>query len=159
MAGIHVSFAGPVPHHEVATFLRQSDVLVQSSVWDEPFGIPAVEAMAAGLPVIASRSGALPEIVVDQTTGLLVEPNSAIALADAMIALIQEQTKARTFGSAGEARARALFSWDVVVARLSCLYQALISGLPLETLSATSSEQSVNSLGRPSPGSYRVAHG
>jgi glycosyltransferase involved in cell wall biosynthesis len=122
-----VSFAGFVPHNQLPSFFELADVLVQSSVWDEPFGIPVVEAMAAGLPVVSSRSGGLPEIIVDGTTGLLVERDNPAALAEAMSRLISNNEMALNMGAAGKSRAKALFSWDVVTARLLALYEVLIS--------------------------------
>ena len=136
----HVSFVGYVAHSELATFLRGADVFVQPSVWGEPFPLSVVEAMAAELPVVSSRAGGLPESVVDGKTGLLVEPNDPAALADAMLRLVADEKMAHSVGTAGGARARELFSWDAVVARLSSVYQALITELQIASLSAISAE-------------------
>jgi glycosyltransferase involved in cell wall biosynthesis len=134
----HVSFVGPVAHSDLATFLREAEVFVQPSVWGEPFPLSVVEAMAAELPVVSSRVGGLPESMVDGKTGLLVEPNNPAALADAMLRLIADKKMARSMGITGGARARELFSWEVVAARLSSLYQALTSDLPIASISSTS---------------------
>lgn len=68
-----VSFAGAVPRSELLNHYLNADVFIFPSVWDEGFGIPPVEAMAAGVPVVATRSGAVVETVQDGKTGLLVE--------------------------------------------------------------------------------------
>jgi glycosyltransferase involved in cell wall biosynthesis len=137
----HISFAGLVAHSELAAFLHWADVFVQPSVWGEPFPLSVVEAMAAGLPVISSRAGGLPESVVDGKTGLLVQPNNPAALADAMLRLAADKNIAHSMGTAGGARATELFSWEAVVAKFSSLYQALISGLPIKGLYEPRSDQ------------------
>jgi glycosyltransferase involved in cell wall biosynthesis len=134
--GDRVSFVGFVPHSELGTFLTEADVFVQPSVWGEPFPLAVLEAMAARLPVVASRTGGLAESVVDGRTGLLVEPNNPAVLADAMLRLIRDKKKAQNMGAAGEERARELFSWDVLVGRLTGIYNALVSGSPIASLSA-----------------------
>ena len=84
--GRHVSFAGAVPHGEVPGLLGRMDALVLPSIgsahWQEQFGHVLVEAMAAGVPVIGSSSGAIPEVVGD--AGLLVPPGEADPLAEAI---------------------------------------------------------------------------
>jgi glycosyltransferase involved in cell wall biosynthesis len=142
MPNNQVSFTGFVAHGELAHYLHRADVFVQPSLWGEPFPLSVVEAMAAGLPVVSSRAGGLPESVVDGKTGLLVEPNNPRTLANAMLRLIANKEMAHSMGTAGAARATELFSWEAVVARLSSLYQTLTSGLPIRSLSFISTERS-----------------
>lgn len=123
-----VSFHGHLAHGELATLFCDADVFVQPSVWGEPFPLSVVEAMGAGLPVIASRVGGLPESVVDGKTGLLVEPDNPTHLADAILQLLRDKKRAQCMGTAGAARVTKLFSWDTVTARLRSLYEALTSG-------------------------------
>ncbi|MDQ7028778.1 MAG: glycosyltransferase family 4 protein [Ardenticatenia bacterium] len=75
----------------------------------EPFGLVNLEAMAMAKPVVAFAHGALPEIVNDGTTGILVPPEDEAALARAVVALIKEPTRRHTMGQAGRRRARAHF--------------------------------------------------
>jgi glycosyltransferase involved in cell wall biosynthesis len=77
--------------------------------FEEGFGLPALEAMTVGVPVVASNRGALPEVVGD--AGLLVEPDQPAALADAMARLIHDEDMAVRCASAGLARARN-FNWQ-----------------------------------------------
>lgn len=130
-----VSFVGYVAHSELATFLHRADVFVQPSVWGEPFPLSVVEAMAAHLPVVSFRAGGLPESVVDGKTGLLVEANNPAALAEAMLRLVADTKMAHSMGAAGAMRAKELFSWDAVVARLSVLYESLSSELSIASCS------------------------
>lgn len=122
-----VCFGGELRHEELSRRLRGAAVLVQPSLV-ESFGMPVAEAMASGVPVVASRVGGLPELVVDERTGLLVEPDCPIALAHALLRLLENPDLARTMGRAGRLRAERLFSWDRIVDKLQQLYAGLCSG-------------------------------
>jgi glycosyltransferase involved in cell wall biosynthesis len=101
-------------HTDLVQRYHAADVFVAPSIWQEPFGMPLVEAMAAGLPVIATRRGAFPEIVQDDQTGLLVPPADAQALAEAILRLLDDPPRRRQLGRAGFQRAAANFTWDHV---------------------------------------------
>ena len=79
-----ITFAGFLNESEVNLLLKKCDVLVCPSLWNEPFGRVILDAYENGLPIIASRIGALPEIVRDKETGILVEPGSSVELQKAM---------------------------------------------------------------------------
>jgi glycosyltransferase involved in cell wall biosynthesis len=111
-----VVLPGRVP--DVAAWLRRATVYVQPSRW-EGFGLGVLEAMHAGLPVVASRVSSLPELVVDGETGLLVPPDDPVALAAAVAAVRPEQ------GAAGRERARAEFSVARMADRTVELYRRL----------------------------------
>ncbi len=91
----------------------------------EGFGLIAAEAMRAGLPVIATRVGGLPEVVEHEVTGLLVEPDSSAALVEA-IRLLRDGRRS-TFGKAGRERFLAHFTLDRVHAEVTALYQRLLA--------------------------------
>ncbi len=117
---------GPVSNSEIGSHYARAGIFVFPSLWHEPFGIPVIEAMAAGLPVVATRAGALPEVVVDGETGILVERGDADGLAAAIIRLLANPHLRQRMGAAGRKRVRQLFTWDRSVARLEELYcQAL----------------------------------
>jgi len=93
----------------------------------EPLGNASLEAMAAGRPVVGSRVGGIPEMVVDGQTGLLVPPRDASALAAALGRLIQDgETRAR-FGKAGRQRAESVFSVPAHAARVQEVYEEMLS--------------------------------
>jgi glycosyltransferase involved in cell wall biosynthesis len=95
---------------ELAPLYAASDVVVHPCTLPDTLPLAVLEAMAAGRPVVASRIGGLPELVINDRTGLLVEPGDHIALADAILELIDDPEKARRFGS--NARQRAVESFD-----------------------------------------------
>ncbi|MCP2727569.1 glycosyltransferase family 4 protein [Limnofasciculus baicalensis] len=86
-----VFFLSRIPHEKMIEYYQQSDLFVFPSVWEEPFGMPVIEAIAMELPVIATRGGAFPEIVEEEKTGLLVERGDANALAEAILHLLRDE--------------------------------------------------------------------
>jgi glycosyltransferase involved in cell wall biosynthesis len=123
-----VSFQKDLPHSELAEHYRMFDIFVGPSVWNEPFGMVIVEAMASGLPVIATRGGGVPEIVKDGETGLLTERGDSAGLAEAITSLLENDDLRESMGRAGRQRALQLFSWEKVSERLLTLYQGLTQG-------------------------------
>jgi glycosyltransferase involved in cell wall biosynthesis len=121
-----VSFVGPVPYREMAVRYGRAHLLVCPSVWNEPFGLPVVEAMACGLPVVATRSGGIQDIVRHEETGLLVERGNVEELAEAMTGLLADPTRRESMGRAGRARAVEQYSWDRVVRELAEYYGDLL---------------------------------
>lgn len=101
---------------------RALDVLVLASSEPEPFGLVVVEAMATGLPVVATAHGGPAEIVVDGVTGRLVPPRDPGALAEAVCTLVDDPATAARMGAAGRARARALYSAEQYLAGVQAVY-------------------------------------
>ncbi len=111
---------------DVPELLRLCDIFVLPSV-GEPFGRVIIEAMATGRPVVATKSGGVPEVVVDGQTGLLVPPNDAALLAQAIETLLTDRERAQQMGAEGLACARKLFSTDRVARQVQELYQRIFS--------------------------------
>lgn len=124
-----VSFAGFVPHSALVNVYRRADILINPS-FSEAFGMTLIEAMATGIPVIATRVGGMTELVEDGKTGLLVEPGDADALAQAMITLMGNEGLRREMGEAGRRRAVSFFGWDAVVDQLVRQYERIYKTLP-----------------------------
>jgi D-inositol-3-phosphate glycosyltransferase len=99
----------------------------------EGFGLPAIEAMAAGLPVVASRSGTLVETVVDGKTGRLVKKNDPVELADALLQLLNHSDLREAMGRAGRLRVMEQFTWDRIAKGMHSRYALLCASQPLET--------------------------
>ena len=110
---------------EIRDWLARSDVFAHSSRW-EGFGIVLLEAMLAGLPIVATRVSAVPEVVVDGETGLLVEPGDDAALGEALAALVADPERARTLGEAGRERARTEFSVARMTGRTIDVYREAV---------------------------------
>ena len=109
---------------DVPDLLRISDLFVHPSR-EEGFSNAILEAMAAGLPVVACDVGGNPEAVVDGETGRLVPPRDTQRLAGGMIELIADESKRKIFGEAGLRRATERFSLDRMVGELESLYESL----------------------------------
>jgi len=121
-----VTFTGFLDDVEKA--IRCLDVLVQSSVEPESFGRVVVEAQASGVPVVASRIGALPEIVSDPSLGILVSPGSDAETADAVMRLLADPELHRRIAEAGRRNVVERFTVDRVVDDLVRLYDRLLAG-------------------------------
>ncbi len=100
-------------------------MMVLPSLWD-PFPQVVLEAMANGLPVIASAVDGALEMVVDGETGILVPPGDAQALANAILRLLGDRSLARRMGQNGRARVAETYSLERVVGQMDKLYQALL---------------------------------
>jgi len=109
-----VVFAGEID--DVLDVLPACDIFVLPSLW-EGMPVAVIEAMGAGLPVVATKVSGTPEVVVDGVTGLLVPPNDAAALAVAVAGVIDDPATRFRLAAAGRHHARAAFSFDGVLDR------------------------------------------
>jgi glycosyltransferase involved in cell wall biosynthesis len=123
--GAAVHFAGRVEADQMPPRYANATIAVMPS-FEEGFGLPVVEAMASGLPVVVSRVGGMAEIVVDGETGFLVPAGDAAALAAAIERLLADPESARRMGTAGRERAVSTYSWDVVAQQALGHYRRLI---------------------------------
>ena len=112
---------------DIRDWLERADVFVHTSRW-EGFGIVLLEAMLAGLPVVATRVSAVPEVVADGETGLLVEPGDDTGLAEALGALLSDRARAAALGEAGRERARDEFSVARMTERTLAVYGDVTAG-------------------------------
>jgi alpha-1,3-rhamnosyl/mannosyltransferase len=113
---------GPVDDAALGALLRGAAALVHPSL-DEGFGLPAVEAMATGTPVLAARSGALPEVVGD--AGVLLDPTDVDAWAGALATVLTDPEHRAALVAAGAARA-ATRTWAHVAAATSAVHEAVL---------------------------------
>lgn len=103
-----------------------TDISVVPSTEPEPFGMVAIEAMAAGVPVIAAGHGGLLDILVDEKTGLLFAPRDVLALADAIDRLASDVELRKRLGVAGAKRQRESFSVESQVERTAKVYEEMM---------------------------------
>jgi glycosyltransferase involved in cell wall biosynthesis len=123
-AGPNIHFAGALPKAAVSAHMARARALVAPSIWYEGFPLVIAEAYAHGLPVIASRIGALAEIVEPGRTGQLVAPADSAALAAAVRELHARPDAAAALGAGARAAYEASYSPAVTVQRLGEIYQA-----------------------------------
>jgi glycosyltransferase involved in cell wall biosynthesis len=104
--------------------IKGFDVFAMSSV-TEGLGTSLLDAMACQTPIVATRTGGIPEIVEDEVNGLLVPPRDAPALARAIVRLLNDQTRRRTMGEAGFKRVNERFTVERMVAQTAAVYERL----------------------------------
>lgn len=119
-----VSFTGFV--HDVPRRIAELEIMVHASTISEPFGLVAIEAMAQSKPLIATRGGGIPEIVIDQVTGLLIPMNDADAMARAMITLLRNPGSGEQMGRQGRARVEAHFTLEQTVHDVEQIYRRVL---------------------------------
>jgi len=123
----NVEFIGFRSATEVANEFRAADILCVPSIWQEPFGKVNVEAMACALPVVATKVGGIPEIAKEGGI-VLVEPNSALDLADALAALIENPLKRQALAREGLEAFRRCFTWRHALKRYTQVVEELAEG-------------------------------
>ena len=118
-----VHFLGPVPHSELPDVLRATNLLLLTTEPPESFGIVLIEAMACGLPTIATEYPGVRAVVDEGRTGFLVPPGDPGAVAAAVRRLIEGGAEARTaMGAAGREKAERLWSWPALLDRMDAAY-------------------------------------
>jgi glycosyltransferase involved in cell wall biosynthesis len=121
--GDRITCTGKIPTEEVVRKYQESEIAVSSSIY-EGFGFPAAEAMACGLPVVATDGGALPEVVGPSgDAGFIVPKRNARALAHAIQRLLDDKSLRRQMGVGGRKRIESRFSWAVASREMTSLYE------------------------------------
>ena len=115
-----IKFVDLVPHYQAAS------IFVFPSVCEEACPLPPIEAMASGVPVVATRDGPLPEIVEHGRSGLLVERSNVPALADAILQLLSNPAQRDAMAQAAFQRASTKFSWDRIAEDLLAHYERIL---------------------------------
>jgi glycosyltransferase involved in cell wall biosynthesis len=119
-----VLMPGRVYHDAMPALYRATDVAV-CTPWYEPFGMVPLEAMACGVPVVATAVGGMRETVQDGVTGTLVHGHDPSTVAAAVRPYLQDQGLRERTGLAGRARACARYSWEAVAAETVKVYEAV----------------------------------
>jgi glycosyltransferase involved in cell wall biosynthesis len=115
-----------VSDERIVELYAEAEVAVVPSLY-EGFSLPAVEAMACGVPVVATTGGALPEVVgTDGRTAALVPPGDPGALATALLALLDDPDRRAALGAAGRERAASRYSWRVTAEATAQQYREVI---------------------------------
>jgi glycosyltransferase involved in cell wall biosynthesis len=135
--GREVRFVGAIADEQLPALYRDAAVVALPSVnvtcygkvhaVSELLGLTAIEAMASGTPVVASRIGGLPEVVVDGETGYLVDPGDVDALHERLAELLANPAHAHQMGTAARARVLARFTWEQCARRCLYAYRELLN--------------------------------
>jgi spore coat protein SA len=121
----NVEFMGFCPQAELAKQYRSADIHCCPSVWQEPFGNVNIEAMACGIPVVATRVGGIPEISAEGGV-VLVEPNSAVELADALQKLAEDENLRTQVAAEGLKAFQRCFTWAAICGQYQDIANSVI---------------------------------
>lgn len=122
----NVIFTGYIPPDRVQDIYLLGDIFVGPSIWDEAFGLVFAEASASGLAVIGSRRGGIPEIILHNKTGIILnDPENTDDMAQKIIYLIESPSKCEELGRTARKYMEDNFSWDRVAGEIEDLYDKL----------------------------------
>ena len=107
-----IDFLGKIPHESMPELYRQHDIFIFPSIWQEPFGLTHLEAMASGLPVISTANGGQGEFLVNRENALVFEPDNPMLLAEAIQTLLQDQNLRSGIAKQGRSTAVEKFSFS-----------------------------------------------
>jgi glycosyltransferase involved in cell wall biosynthesis len=133
-----------IGHVNPVVFYEQVDVVVIPSLWNEPFGRTAIESLAHGIPVIATKRGGLTEIIRDGTTGIVVDPDEPGSLVHALRRFSTEPDVVRRLARNGADELSA-FSEDVALDRYLGLYAGVVSNREGQAIPVTGTRSAPSS--------------
>jgi glycosyltransferase involved in cell wall biosynthesis len=130
-----VRLVGAVPPSDMPQWYRSADV-VATTPWYEPFGLVPLEAMACGVPVVATAVGGLTDTVVAGLTGDLVPAKDPAALGMVVRRLLDDPARRSAYGAAARERARRCYAWRRTANQLSALYTEVTAARPVSEVAA-----------------------
>jgi glycosyltransferase involved in cell wall biosynthesis len=125
--GDRVHFLGAVPHAELPNVLRAADLFLLTTEPPESFGIVLIEAMACGLPAIATNYPGVAAVIDEGETGLLVDQGDPVAVAEALGKLSRDASMRARMGASGREKALREWSWPQLVDRMDAAYAEAIA--------------------------------
>lgn len=125
--GSRILFTGFLPNQELIALLLSSDALVIPSIY-EPFGIVALEAMAAGTPVIVSQVGGLAEVVEHEKTGIWVYPGDASSIAWGIDRILSDEAYAKQLAEKAKETVRKAYNWEAIANKTIEIYRKAVGG-------------------------------
>jgi glycosyltransferase involved in cell wall biosynthesis len=117
-----IEFVGPIPNVRLGDEFDRAEMAVFAPVWHEPFGIPIIEALAHGVPLVTSASGGISEMVSDGVDALVVPRDDTAALAAAITRVLDDPALRSSLGAAGPRTAARLRTWDHIARELAATY-------------------------------------
>lgn len=128
----HINFCGKLPREELRNLFQSHDVFIFSSIWEEPFGIVLLEAMASGMAVIGTGTGGSKEILVDGESALVYPPGDSEALANAILRLAEDERLRARLGKKAVEHIRANFDIQMTIDRVEEYLQEVLAGFTTE---------------------------
>lgn len=128
-AAKRVTFAGLVDHRDVPEYYAKADIYINPSFY-ESFGMSIIEAMAMGLPVVATRVGAVPDLISNGSNGLLVDAANSSAIADAIGLLFNNPSLRNSISHAAHNMVYANYSCEMICSALMRIYEDLLAKAP-----------------------------
>ncbi|MCS7127883.1 MAG: glycosyltransferase family 4 protein [Sulfolobales archaeon] len=125
-----VVFMGHVPDEILPEVYRMGDIFVMPSITSEAFGAVILEAMASGLPIVATAVGGIPEILEESDAGLLVTSGNELKLKEAILTLLSNSYLRDLYGENGRKTVEEKYSWDKIIPKIESLYKEVISEIP-----------------------------
>ena len=122
----HVYFTGRVPDGVRNRLYKVADVACYPSLY-EPFGIVALEAMAAKVPVVVANAGGLAEVVENNVSGTVVDVDNADSLAGGILSILYNRDHAQWMANRASERVQTIFNWDVIAAQTKAVYDLIWS--------------------------------
>jgi glycosyltransferase involved in cell wall biosynthesis len=120
-----VKFLGYVPDEKLPSLYSASDIFVLPAIYENfPFAI--LEAQATGLPVISTKVGGIPEFLVDNENGFVIDPGDSIQLTQRLLALLQDAKLAKEMGDRGRKLIEEKFDWRIITGQVIDLYHKLL---------------------------------
>ena len=126
--GSRISFVGEVTGNQKAEQLYSSDIFVFPGTQQEGLPLVVLEAMCAGMPVVASNVGCLQEVIEEGVTGFLVPPGDVASLADRLQRLADDRALYRQLGAAGRRRYEKCYRQEIFEERMTALFQMVVTG-------------------------------
>lgn len=121
----HVTFLGYVPDEKLPDLYADSDIFVLPAIYENfPFAI--LEAQATGLPVISTKVGGIPEFLVDNENGFVIDPGDSTQLTQRVLTLLQDPKLAKEMGDRGRKLIEEKFSWRLITSQVIDLYHKLL---------------------------------
>lgn len=121
-----VRIIGYVPDELLVMYYQQSELFVLPSIF-EPFGMTALEAMACGRPVVASKFGGIKNVITSGENGLLIDPENAEEFAQAIVTILSEEELSEKYGMEGQKTILEYFSWEAIANRHIEFYKRFMS--------------------------------
>lgn len=125
----NVTFLGTLSRNQIFSEMSRAAAVAVPSIWYEPFPMVILEAFACGTPVIVSRMGGLPNIVIDGSNGFVVRPADSPSLGARIEELLREPDKARAMGTAARQTFLTKYSAEANLAALEAIYERAIQGV------------------------------